>query len=419
MPEETEGIKTSKKGKGLSAKSQMQSVKGRVHLCTFLQRLTSVGWGFHPNTIVGAKNQAFAMRSRLWAPDFKSDTSCRGMTESVLVGWGFHPNTKKQADHNDYTSPLAGEEDFQNEQKSASSRKSGEGCNHINGLFVPRNDKNDFSVLLENNRQTSSIFQPHPEVREVSMSLNPLSPTLPHKKGGGRSAENPCETPSNSAHLSPLTSHHAAFTLAETLITLAIIGVVAAIVIPQLMTNIQQQGWNKSKDNTMAIVEEATKEMNVNSTLAGYATNEAFADEFVKYIKVSNRCTSSNLTNCFVPNFQSMGGTAITTSTLTDTTKLGHGLAFWGNANTVGLQLVNGTNVILAYNTQTNANKCLPPDWYNSSSGSYNSSTTSTSFTAGATTACLSMLFDINGYAGPNVIGKDIGELNASVAPDD
>lgn len=213
--------------------------------------------------------------------------------------------------------------------------------------------------------------------------------------------------------------YYLAFTLAETLITVAIIGIIAVIVLPLFIENYNQQSWIRAKDNFEYQIEEATKQMNTQGLLLSYNTNDDFVDVLQKYIKIAKRCSSSNLDECFVPAFRSYGGTEIDTSTLTDTTKLGHNSSYWGSSNTVGLSLINGTNILLAYNTQINANACSPPDWYDTSSGSNFYSTTVKNYTPGATTACLSLIYDINGNEGPNIIGKDIGELNASVSKDD
>ncbi|MDD3436357.1 MAG: type II secretion system protein, partial [Candidatus Gastranaerophilales bacterium] len=77
-----------------------------------------------------------------------------------------------------------------------------------------------------------------------------------------------------------------AFTLAETLIALAIVGVVAAIVLPQVMTNVNEMSWAKAKDNFDVKIDQATRQMNVNGDLPSYTGTaipiETFADNFQK-----------------------------------------------------------------------------------------------------------------------------------------
>ncbi|MDD3436948.1 MAG: type II secretion system protein [Candidatus Gastranaerophilales bacterium] len=204
-----------------------------------------------------------------------------------------------------------------------------------------------------------------------------------------------------------------AFTLAEMLITLAVVGIVATIIIPPLITNINEISWAKAKDNFDAKIDQVTRQMNINGDLPS-GTNisiETFADNFQKYIKVAKRCESNNLTDCFVSTFKSSGGAEVTTSGLTDGTYLGH--SSW-TQKTLGLSFTDGTNAIIAYDPG-----CTYLDWVNNQGSIYIASTTGKSFIPGNTTACLAIVYDINGNQNPNVVGKDIGELNAVLGNDD
>ncbi|MDD3436400.1 MAG: prepilin-type N-terminal cleavage/methylation domain-containing protein, partial [Candidatus Gastranaerophilales bacterium] len=205
-----------------------------------------------------------------------------------------------------------------------------------------------------------------------------------------------------------------AFTLAETLIALAIVGVVAAIVLPQVMTNVNEMSWAKAKDNFDVKIDQATRQMNVNGDLPSGTgiTTEAFANNLEKYIKVAKRCTSTNLTDCFVSTFKSSGGTEVTTSDLTDGADLGH--STW-TQSTVGLSFADGTNAIIAYDPS-----CAYLDWTNNEGSIYgDGGSTGKSFIPGNTTACVAIVYDINGNQKPNTVGKDIGELNAILSGDD
>ncbi|MDD3436067.1 MAG: prepilin-type N-terminal cleavage/methylation domain-containing protein [Candidatus Gastranaerophilales bacterium] len=204
-----------------------------------------------------------------------------------------------------------------------------------------------------------------------------------------------------------------AFTLAEILIALAIVGVVAALVIPQIMTSINEMSWAKAKDNFYAKIDETTRQMNVNSDLPSGTniTTATFVDNLQRYMKISKRCSSTNLTDCFVSTFKNSGGTDVTTSGLTDGTYLGH--STWTQP-TMGLSLADGTNAIVSYNPS-----CAYLDWVSNEGSIYSSSTTGQSFIPGNTTSCVAIVYDINGNQKPNVVGKDIGELNAVLGGDD
>ncbi|MDD3436576.1 MAG: hypothetical protein PHC64_05435, partial [Candidatus Gastranaerophilales bacterium] len=190
------------------------------------------------------------------------------------------------------------------------------------------------------------------------------------------------------------------------------------IVVPPLVKNVNEMSWAKAKDNFDVKIDQATRQMNVNGDLpsspggTNYITTEAFANNLEKYIKVAKRCTSTNLTDCFVSTFKSSGGTEVTTSGLTTGASLGH--STWTQA-TVGLSFADGTNAIISYDPS-----CAYLDWVNNEGSIYgDGGSTGKSFIPGNTTACVAIVYDINGNQKPNVVGKDIGELNAVLGDDD
>ena len=89
------------------------------------------------------------------------------------------------------------------------------------------------------------------------------------------------------------------FTLAEVLITLTIIGIVAALTIPTLVQNYQERAWNTASQVFQRKLGEALRVMNVQGTLAGYTTTEAFVDELSKHIKITRICENDDITTCF------------------------------------------------------------------------------------------------------------------------
>ena len=87
-----------------------------------------------------------------------------------------------------------------------------------------------------------------------------------------------------------------AFTLAEVLITLAIIGVVAAITIPSLVNNYNEEAWSTAQDVFTKRLEVATRQMNTEEKLAGYSSTMDFVNELKKYIKITRVCDNNNIT---------------------------------------------------------------------------------------------------------------------------
>lgn len=183
-----------------------------------------------------------------------------------------------------------------------------------------------------------------------------------------------------------------AFTLAETLITLAIIGVVAALVIPSLMYNINQNVFNSAQDLALKKIRVSTDLMRTDDVLSGYATSDAFADAFQKYIKVAKRCDSSNLQDCFSSVFLTGAGENINLSDLHTGADFGHDTY---TSPLVGIGLINGTSMILAFDPD-----CQRIEPSNNTID---------------TTSCLAIIYDVNGSGKPNQIGKDIALLNATI----
>ena len=89
-----------------------------------------------------------------------------------------------------------------------------------------------------------------------------------------------------------------AFTLAEMLITLSVIGIVAALTIPGLVKNYNSKAWGTTQNVFQKKLEVALKSMNVQGKLSGYETTEDFVNELKKNIKINKICTD-DVTKCF------------------------------------------------------------------------------------------------------------------------
>ncbi len=188
-----------------------------------------------------------------------------------------------------------------------------------------------------------------------------------------------------------VTSPKAAFTLAETLITLAIIGVVAAITIPSLVKNYNEMAWGTAKDVFEKRLEVATRQMNTEEKLAGYSSTMDFVNELKKKIKITNVCDSNNLSKCFESTILTADGQEVDAVNLKTSAKLAK--EDWGT-ETVGVQFANGVNALIAYNP-----KAEQQPFNNQFS---------------ATEASLAILYDISGHKNPNILGKDVNQ-NANV----
>ncbi|MFI3301499.1 MAG: type II secretion system protein, partial [Candidatus Gastranaerophilales bacterium] len=90
-----------------------------------------------------------------------------------------------------------------------------------------------------------------------------------------------------------------AFTLAEVLITLGIIGVVSAMTIPNLVSNYQYKALDTKKTLFQERLYEAMNQMRFHEKLTGYSDAEDFVAELGKYLKINETCDLTDMTDCF------------------------------------------------------------------------------------------------------------------------
>lgn len=91
-----------------------------------------------------------------------------------------------------------------------------------------------------------------------------------------------------------------AFTMAEVLITLGIIGIVAAMTLPTILENVRQRQWAEREWSTAFKITQAMDKMRALDLLNGsYASTDEFVDELQKHLKIVQRCDASNLDACW------------------------------------------------------------------------------------------------------------------------
>ena len=200
-----------------------------------------------------------------------------------------------------------------------------------------------------------------------------------------------------------------AFTLAEVLITLGIIGVVAAITIPGLMTKIN----DKITSNRMSVIEKRfIQSLNMlnnqeNGLNVSYDSTEDFVKALSKYLKMTTICSKDNLTDCMPYDkiyYESNGKLdSVDVSDLTTAKKLQ--IKTDGFVDTAGFIMADGTPFILTYNQ-----KCNELD---------------TEYTLAepdrpmkSITPCIAAIYDINGATSPNKFGTKVVEGNEVASND-
>ena len=187
-----------------------------------------------------------------------------------------------------------------------------------------------------------------------------------------------------------------AFTLAEVLITLGIIGIVAALTLPAFISNVQGRIQAKRVENINQKLSKVTDKMAVQSGLIGYPDTMAFVQEMKKHMSIAKVCDNSHLSECWGTTEVDVGKDKpweISKTKTAKNLKIGEP-DNW--ADTVGIVTADGTPMILSYDKNCNFDPNNAGLQYNQSSGKSNS------------LVCLSGVFDWNGGAKPNKLGDDV-----------
>ena len=189
------------------------------------------------------------------------------------------------------------------------------------------------------------------------------------------------------------------FTLAEVLITLGIIGVVAAITMPVLMSNVQERVKQKRVENIKQKLSKVTDKMAVQSGLTGYGDTMSFVQEMSKHMKLAKICDNNHIGDCWPTqevDLNKDGKTwEISKTKNAKTLKISSGIAdSW--ADTVGIVTADGTSMILSYKKDCDFDVDNTGLVFDKDSAMSNSM------------GCLSGVFDWNGGAKPNKLGNDV-----------
>ena len=172
-----------------------------------------------------------------------------------------------------------------------------------------------------------------------------------------------------------MTRNYDAFTLAEVLITLVIVGVIASMTIPTLMNNTNKQEYASRLKKAYSTLSQATNRIiteqgNPKASIGGWATShQAVYDMYIKYLSKAKECGVTKNKGCFSGTYKRMDNT----------------LANYETANRYAFVLADGTEVLVR---EEHSSDC-------SHIGS------------GSMDTCQYLCVDINGAKGPNAIGKD------------
>ena len=215
-----------------------------------------------------------------------------------------------------------------------------------------------------------------------------------------------------------------AFTMAEILLSLTIIGVVAAITLPSLTGNINERTWNTQRKALYARFSQAIALM---PSLNGYGTLseetssgagdavDTAAETFItsglsKVLKINNVCDSEHIQDCgLASKIVTLNGSQIDTPETMEelnSNMVSHsadGGYSQMNTKAAAFETANGESILTFYNPN-----CV----------SDLSEMTKNAYYQIQPKICVNFIFDLNGNKGPNTVGKDIGFMTVLYSSD-
>ena len=217
-----------------------------------------------------------------------------------------------------------------------------------------------------------------------------------------------------------------AFTMAEILLSLTIIGVVAAITLPSLTGNINERTWNTQRKALYARMSQAIALM---PSLNGYGklsgtisddgsqsvTEDTAAETFVtdglsKVLKINNICDNEHLKDCgLASKITNIKGDSLDfpfdmqtlNSGILSQNFAGHPSYNQLNTKAAAFETQNGESIAVYYNPNCSINQAFTNYW-----------------NYVQPLFCANFLYDLNGSKGPNTVGKDLGFITVFYAVD-
>lgn len=199
-----------------------------------------------------------------------------------------------------------------------------------------------------------------------------------------------------------------AFTMAEILLSLTIIGVVAAITLPSLTGNINERTWNTQRKALYARFSQAIALM---PSLNGYgSTEDNAAETFItsglsKVLKINNICGKDNIFDCGVSsNLTNAKASKVDipkTSEDLFSVNVNAGGVIYPTLIAAAFETANGESILTFYNRNCRSIDTLEFSDINGQNGQVPAK------------MCANFVYDLNGKKGPNTFGKDIGIITA------
>ena len=190
-----------------------------------------------------------------------------------------------------------------------------------------------------------------------------------------------------------MTKRKNGFTLAEVLITLAVIGIVAVLTIPDLVKKHNEQSWVTASTVFEKRLDVALRAMITQNEMWGYSSTKDFVNKgLAKHLKIVKTCDVGELESCFPSEF--VYGTE--TLNVKDIKTAGNFDQDEWKTTPYGVMFANGTSALILYNDE-----CGYIDQY---SNTINPA------------QCVAVAYDTNAYKLPNEFNKDLRTINASLS---
>lgn len=217
-----------------------------------------------------------------------------------------------------------------------------------------------------------------------------------------------------------------AFTMAEILLSLTIIGVVAAITLPSLTGNINERTWNTQRKALYSRLSQAVSLMPHLNNYGVYIVDRSTADltpiednaaetflsaGLSKVFKINNICDNTHISDCGFPfdyiNYAGSKKSWASAPRLSDlnekfvsSQQYGQNPQAWINTKAAAFETQNGESILLFYNPY-----CMP-----------NMNETDSYYVHPK--MCANLVYDLNGIKGPNTMGKDMGFMTVLYSTD-
>ncbi len=208
--------------------------------------------------------------------------------------------------------------------------------------------------------------------------------------------------------------------MAEILLSLTIIGVVAAITLPSLTGNINERTWNTQRKALYSRMSQAVALMpalngygTITEDASGSVTTDTLAETFItsalsKVLKINNICGNGNIADCGIPtSLTTLDGVKIAfpekfgdLNSANVSYEVGSTYGDAGasysipNSKAAAFETQNGESIAVFYNP--NCQSLLAETYYIYMQKK----------------VCVNMIYDLNGSKGPNTVGKDIGVMS-------